>query len=119
VCHSAGKISSSPEIKSPNPVGTKVLIKIPPFQESVLQKWQRLVRALGALGFLFCGLAGQSAYADGSVSSLHSAALLDENFRRFWDSTTTIHRLRSAVISTSITLRSRSQQETDSGGTPQ
>ena len=37
-----------------------------------MNKWQRLVRALGALGFLyaFCGLAGQSAYADGSVSSL-------------------------------------------------
>ena len=35
-----------------------------------MQKWQRLVRALGALGFLFCGLAGPSAYADGSVSSL-------------------------------------------------
>jgi hypothetical protein len=35
-----------------------------------LQKWQRLVRALGVLGLLSCGLAGQSAYADGSVSSL-------------------------------------------------
>jgi hypothetical protein len=37
-----------------------------------LNNWQRLVPALGALGFLyaFCGLAGQSAYADGSVSSL-------------------------------------------------
>ena len=37
-----------------------------------MHKWPRLVRALGALGFLytFCGLAGQSAYADGSVSSL-------------------------------------------------
>jgi hypothetical protein len=37
-----------------------------------LHKWQRLLRALGALGFLctFCGLAGQPAYADGSVSSL-------------------------------------------------
>jgi hypothetical protein len=37
-----------------------------------LRKWQRLVRALGALAFFytFCGLAGQSAYADGSVSSL-------------------------------------------------
>ena len=34
------------------------------------QKGQRLVRALGALGFFCCGLAGQSAYADGSVSSL-------------------------------------------------
>ena len=37
-----------------------------------MNKWQRLVRALGTFGFLytFCGLAGQSAYADGSVSSL-------------------------------------------------
>ena len=37
-----------------------------------MNKWQRLVRAWGALGFLYtlCGLAGQSAYADGSVSSL-------------------------------------------------
>jgi hypothetical protein len=37
-----------------------------------LHKGQRLARALGALAFLsaFCGLAGQSAYADGSVSSL-------------------------------------------------
>lgn len=37
-----------------------------------MHKWHRLARALGALGFLyaFCGLAGQSAYADGSVSSL-------------------------------------------------
>ena len=37
-----------------------------------MNKWQRSVRALGALGFLavFCGLAGQPAYADGSVSSL-------------------------------------------------
>jgi hypothetical protein len=36
-----------------------------------LRKWQRLVRALGGLAFFctFCGLAGQSAYADGSVSS--------------------------------------------------
>jgi hypothetical protein len=44
-----------------------------PIEESVLNKWQRLVRALGALGFLsaFCGIAGQPAYADGSVSSLH------------------------------------------------
>jgi hypothetical protein len=43
-----------------------------PIEESALHKWPRLVRALGALGFLytFCGLAGQSAYADGSVSSL-------------------------------------------------
>jgi len=47
-----------------------VFIKIQPFQESVLQEWQRWVRALGALGFVFCGLAGQPAYADGSVSSL-------------------------------------------------
>jgi hypothetical protein len=36
-----------------------------------MQRWQRLVRALSALGFLYCGLAGQPAYADGSVSSLH------------------------------------------------
>jgi len=35
-----------------------------------LHKWQRLVRALGLLFFLF-GVAGQSAWADGSVSSLH------------------------------------------------
>jgi hypothetical protein len=50
----------------------KVLIKIQPIQESVLHKWQRLVRALGALAFLcaFYGFAGQSAYADVSVSSL-------------------------------------------------
>jgi len=68
--HSAGKISFSRETKPSNPVGTKVFIKIQPFQESVLQEWQRWVRALGALGFVFCGLAGQPAYADGSVSSL-------------------------------------------------
>lgn len=37
-----------------------------------MHRGQQLVRALGALAFLytFCGLAGQSAYADGSVSSL-------------------------------------------------
>jgi hypothetical protein len=37
-----------------------------------LHKWQRLTRALGAVGFLFAfsGLGAQSAYADGSVSSL-------------------------------------------------
>ena len=35
-----------------------------------MHKGQRWGRALGALGFLFCGLAGQPAYADGSVSSL-------------------------------------------------
>jgi hypothetical protein len=37
-----------------------------------LHQWRRLLRALGALGFVFtfCGLAGQPAYADGSVSSL-------------------------------------------------
>ena len=70
MCHSAGKISFSREIKSSKPVGTKVLVEIEPLWESVLQKWQPLVRALGALGFLFCGLAGQPAYADGSVSSL-------------------------------------------------
>jgi hypothetical protein len=37
-----------------------------------LHKWQRIVRALGRLAFLyiFCAFAGQSAYADGSVSSL-------------------------------------------------
>ena len=37
-----------------------------------MHKWQRLVCALGALAFFctFCGFAGQSAYADGSVSSL-------------------------------------------------
>jgi hypothetical protein len=34
-----------------------------------MHKWQRLVRALGVLVF-FCGFAGQSARADGSVSSL-------------------------------------------------
>jgi hypothetical protein len=38
-----------------------------------LHKWQRWVRAFGALAFFytFCGFAAQSAYADGSVSSLH------------------------------------------------
>lgn len=38
-----------------------------------MHKSQRLARALRALAFVctFCGLAGQSAYADGSVSSLH------------------------------------------------
>jgi hypothetical protein len=35
-----------------------------------LHKWLRLVRALGVL-FFFCGFGGQSACADGSVSSLH------------------------------------------------
>ena len=37
-----------------------------------MHKWQRLVRAFGALAFFyaFCGFAAQSAYADGSVSSL-------------------------------------------------
>lgn len=37
-----------------------------------MHKWQRLTRALGAIGFLFAlsGLGVQSAYADGSVSSL-------------------------------------------------
>ena len=35
-----------------------------------MQKWKRLVRASGALGFFFCGITGTSAYADGSVSSL-------------------------------------------------
>jgi hypothetical protein len=51
----------------------KIPIKIRPFQESALHKWQRLVRAVSALIFLctFCSLAGRSAYADGSVSSLH------------------------------------------------
>jgi hypothetical protein len=49
-----------------------VPVKIQPIQESVLRKSQRPVRALGALVFFytFCGFAGQSAYADGSVSSL-------------------------------------------------
>lgn len=37
--------------------------------ESVLRKWRQSVRALGAL-FAVCTLAGQPAYADGSVSSL-------------------------------------------------
>jgi hypothetical protein len=38
-----------------------------------LHRWQRSVRALGALAFFYalCGFAGLSAYADGSVSSLH------------------------------------------------
>src|ERR1700719_2526440 len=47
-------------------------IKIKTVQEIVLHKWQRLVRALGALAFLctFCGLMGQSAYADVSGSPL-------------------------------------------------
>ena len=37
-----------------------------------MKRWQRLTRALGGLGLLYaaCGLAGQPAYADGSVSSL-------------------------------------------------
>ena len=37
-----------------------------------MNKWRRTARALGALGFfyIFYSLAGQSAYADGSVSSL-------------------------------------------------
>jgi len=37
-----------------------------------MSKWRRLARVVGALGFLytFCGIAGQPAYADGSVSSL-------------------------------------------------
>jgi hypothetical protein len=37
-----------------------------------LKKWRRLARTLGAFGFLYtlCSLTGQSAYADGSVSSL-------------------------------------------------
>ena len=37
-----------------------------------MKRWRQLARTLGAFGFLFtlCGLAGQSAYADGSVSSL-------------------------------------------------
>ena len=37
-----------------------------------MNKWRRSLRALGRVGilFTFCGLAGQSAYADGSVSSL-------------------------------------------------
>jgi len=49
-----------------------VPIEIQAIQEGILHKWQRLVRALGALAFFgaFCGFAGQSAYADGSVSSL-------------------------------------------------
>lgn len=34
-----------------------------------MHKWQRLARVLGFL-CAFCGLAGQPAYADGSVSSL-------------------------------------------------
>ena len=48
-------------------------MKIKPIQESVLHKVQLLMRALGVLAFLYtsCGLAVQSAYADGSVSSLH------------------------------------------------
>ncbi|HEY3790397.1 MAG TPA: hypothetical protein VGM09_01095 [Bradyrhizobium sp.] len=46
-------------------------IKIQPIEESVLYKRQRPVRALGALvSFIFCGIAGPTAYADGSVSSL-------------------------------------------------
>jgi hypothetical protein len=34
-----------------------------------LRKWQQSARALGAF-FVFCGFAGQPAFADGSVSSL-------------------------------------------------
>jgi hypothetical protein len=71
-CHSAGNLKLSGEIKSRIVAGTEVLIKIQPVWESVLHEWQRLRRALRALGFLcaFCGLAAQPAYADGSVSSL-------------------------------------------------
>ena len=37
-----------------------------------MHQWQRTARALGALAFYaFSGFAGLSAYADGSVSSLH------------------------------------------------
>ncbi len=43
-------------------------IKIQPIQEGVLHNRQRLVRAF-AFFFVFCGFTGQSAYADGSVSS--------------------------------------------------
>ena len=35
-----------------------------------MNRWHRLARALGFL-FVFCSQAGQSAYADGSVSSLN------------------------------------------------
>jgi len=49
-----------------------VLFNIQAIWEGVLHNWQRLVRALGAFAFFctFIGFAGQSAYADGSVSSL-------------------------------------------------
>lgn len=49
-----------------------------------MHKWQRLVRALGVFAF-FCGFAGQSVRADGSVSSTnmgYGASNLTE-FRHF------------------------------------
>jgi len=49
-----------------------------------MHKWQRLVRALGVFVF-FCGFAGQSVRADGSVSSsnLGYGAANIEEFRYF------------------------------------
>lgn len=47
-----------------------MLIKIQPFQESVFEKIAAIGARAGRAWISFCGLAGQSAYADGSVSSL-------------------------------------------------
>ena len=54
------------------PIGAECAVKIQPIEEGVLHRWQRWVRASAALAFLcaFGGLAGQPAYADGSVSAL-------------------------------------------------
>jgi hypothetical protein len=55
------------------PIGAEGAVEIQPIGEGVLHRWQRWVRALAALACLcaFGGLAGQPAYADGSVSALH------------------------------------------------
>jgi hypothetical protein len=49
-----------------------MLFNIQSMEEGALQTGQRLMRALGRLALLgmFCALAGQQAFADGSVSSL-------------------------------------------------
>jgi hypothetical protein len=55
------------------PIGAEGAVEIQPIGEGVLHRWQRWARALAALACLcaFGGLAGQPAYADGSVSALH------------------------------------------------
>ena len=55
------------------PIGAEGAVEIQPIGEGVLHRWQRWVRAWAALACLcaFGGLAGQPAYADGSVSALH------------------------------------------------